>query len=121
MGQIKESSIKELNYSSADCQLLIREYTRLIYRITKEYEELVAENVELRNRLKQIDSHQITLVNVQENEDIDYSSDYLKLKVDKLKKASFLSLIKKFWITLHLYGWKSAVQKVSAKLRGKLL
>lgn len=121
MRQKKESTIKDLDYSSPDCQLLIREYTKLIHKMTKKYDELVAENNELRFKLKQANS--LLTISAEDPNCKNLNSTngtYLEVENEPYRVRLFY-LIKKLWRTLHLYGWKITVQKVKLKIRGKWL
>jgi len=89
------ATIKELDYSSMDCQRLIQEYTRLIKKVLKEYDELADENAKLRKALE------------------NYGKS---LQETKSSSIPFLFILRKFFTTLQLYGWKITLKKVRSKM-----
>ena len=63
-----EGSIEDLDYSSADCQLLIHKYTGLVYELTQRYDIVAAENEVLHQQLEPLRYSQINVKNDSEQD-----------------------------------------------------
>ena len=108
----KLDKIKNLDYSSEDCQLLIREYTKLIARMAKEYDAIVIENKDLLRRLEQIEAQMRIIDEGPFSGHIKSSS----VTVERDDHLIIYTCMKKLWRTLHLYGWKTTFVKLKGKL-----
>lgn len=114
MGFKIPKDIKNLDYSSPDCQCLIREYTKLICKMTKEYESLVEENKELTRRVEKLNSQlQIHSDRAQLN---GMQSSTIASSFGIHDKSSVRDLLKKSFSSLQLYGWRLTLKKIFKKL-----
>ncbi|WP_291122669.1 hypothetical protein [Flavobacterium sp. UBA6046] len=116
-----EESLKDLDYSSADCQLLIHKYTGLIYEFTQRYDIVVAENEVLRQQLELRELGQSNLMNdtVQNAAPLKLSSlcpECINMQLSlSWRITKLLRIVKKTLLTLKLYEFISILNKGSKK------
>jgi len=89
------SAIKDLDYSSKDCQVLIREFAELIGKMAQEYDALVIENQNLLRKLEQTNEYK-----------------YVKDQGNK----PLLILAKKCITSIRLFGLKVTIKKIIKRI-----